>query len=529
MRSGTVEVLLRYLYQLRKHTLNPPTHGIGSAHASDDSANPELQRADNFLRAATYIGLGSFLIALISYNLVDIDLWHQMALIRESLSAGHLLKADPYAYTPTIRPWIDHEWGAGVIAYFATKWFGGCAILVLKFLLAPGTGFLCVRCSRAKGTDFRLLGLGGPLAIFLAYLGFFTAIRAQAYSFFFTALLLLFWELDRRGSRAWILAYLVIFPAWVNLHGGFVVALGLMALNAAEEFLRGNPVRRLFLVLAAMCLEVFINPYGTAYFAYLRRALTMARPYAPEWRPIWDHGPAWTIAFLIAVVIALYAVVCVGFRRAVGILPLTATAIEATLHRKLVPFFAIAWLCYVPFFLQQTRPGRWFVEFTQRRSRFMRMAWLAFACVCMVAAVRQKPWSVSVPQPIYPVGPVDYLARQEFKGNVMTPFRLGAYVSWKLFPAVQVSLDSRYEETYPDRVVQSIFRFYDAAPDWRSTLDAFPTDVVLIPRDAPISAAMLQSGWNKVYLDQQFELYARPGRALLLEDRSSASFTGVFP
>ena len=531
MGSGTADVVCDgwCLHQLRKLTLNLPAHCVGSVHTSEDATNLELQRSDDLLHAAIYAGLASFLVALISYNFVDIDLWHQMALIRESLSAGYLLKADPYAYTPTICPWIDHEWGAGAIAYFATLWFGGRAILILKFLLALGTGFLCVRCSRAKGTDFRLLGLCAPLAIFLAYLGIFTAIRAQAYSFFFTALLLLFLELDRKGSRAWILVWLVIFPLWVNLHGGFVVAIGLMGLFLVEELLRGNAVRRLLLVLVATCLEVFINPYGAAYFAYLRRAVTMARPYAPEWRPIWDLGPAWTIAFSVAVVVALYAAVSVGFRRGVGILPLLATAVEAALHRKLLPFFAIAWLCCVPFFLQQTDAGKWFVRFTQRRTLFMRMAWSVFACVCLIAAVRQKPWSLSVPQRIYPVGSVEYLARQKFKGNVMTPFRLGAYVSWKLFPAVKVSLDSRYEETYPNRIMQSIFRFYEAAPDWPSTLDAFPTDVVLIPRDAPISRAMPLSGWNKVYLDQQFELYARPGRALPLEDRSSASFTGVLP
>jgi hypothetical protein len=124
---------------------------------------------------------------------------------------------------------------------------------------------------------------------------------------------------------------------------------------------------------------------------------------------------------------------------------------------------------------------------------------------------------------------VDYLARQQFSGNVMVPFRLGAYVSWKLFPAVKVSLDSRYEETYPDSFVQSIFKFYEAAPEWRSTLDAFPTDVVLVPSETPISRVMPQSGWNKVYLDHQFQLYTRPGRALPVEDRSSTSFTGVFP
>jgi hypothetical protein len=244
---------------------------------------------------------------------------------------------------------------------------------------------------------------------------------------------------------------------------------------------------------------------------------------------VWDLGPAWTIGFVAAVVIAGYAVLSAGLRRATGVFVLLATTVEGVLHRKLLPLFAIAWLCYVPSLLQETGVGGWLMTFLRRRSRFMRVAWTVFACLSLAAALRQKPWQLRVPQAIYPVGAVEYLARHDFHGNVMVPFRLGAYVSWKLYPAVKVSLDSRYEETYPDSVVQSIFGFYEAVPGWRSTLDAFPTDLVLVPRDVPLAASMSESGWNRVYLDQQFELFGRPGKDLPREDKSTTSFNGVVP
>lgn len=500
---------------------------MGLGPASGKRAQESARAA--WLRWLSLVGLGSFLLALISYNFVDIDIWHQMALIRGSLSAGHLLKIDPYAYTPTLSPWIDHEWGAGAIAFFATLWFGARAILALKFLMALGTGFLCVRCSGKMGTDFRLLGACAPLAIFMAHLGFFTAVRAQVYTFFFTALLMLFWQFDRGGARAWRIAWLLVFPVWVNLHGGFVVGIGLMALHCLEESLRGKNVRPLLLVLAGMLLETFLTPYGPAYFGYLRRALVMARPYAPEWRPVWDLGPLWVVCFAAAIAVVVYVVVAAGMRKMPGFVPLIATSVEALLHRKLLPLFAIAWICYVPFYLQQTAAGSWIVEFTRRRSRFAVGVWATLTCVCLVATIRQKPWELSVPQPIYPVGPVQYLAQQKFEGNVLVPFRLGAYVSWKLFPAVKVSLDSRYEETYPDGVVEDIFRFYGAGPGWQSVLEAYPTDVVLVPRDSPVAGQIAGTGWLEVYWDREFELYARPGRSLPQEDRSSSTFAGSFP
>lgn len=481
------------------------------------------------LQIASLAGPAFFFLALISYNFVDIDLWHQMALIRESLRAGHLLRADPFAYTPTIAPWIDHEWGAGVVAYFATLWFGGRALLVLKFLLALGTGALCWRCSTKLGADYRLTSVCAPIAIFLAYLGFFAVVRAQVYSFFFLAVLVTFWEFDRGGSRGWLVAWLMIFPLWVNLHGGFVSGIGLTALYCLERALRGESIRRMLIALLGMTLEVFLTPYGNAYLQYLRRALWMSRPFAPEWRPIWDLGPAWVICFIAAVAVVFYVLVAVGVRRTPGILPLAATAVEATMHRKLLPVFAVLWLSYTPFYLQQTPAGRWILQFVQRRGCFAMAAWTALGCVAIIFGARQRPWQLRVPQPIYPVGAVDYLTDQHFQGNAMVPFRLGAYVSWKLYPAVKVSLDGRYEEVYSNEVMRQIFDFYDARANWRSTLDAYPTDIVVAPRDSPICAKMRETEWNPVYEDKEFILYARPGVWMALRDNRAKSFAGVLP
>jgi hypothetical protein len=486
---------------------------------------------DYWLRWATFVGCGAFLCQLIAYNFVDIDLWHQMALIRESVAAGHLLQADPYAYTPTVRPWIDHEWGAGAIAYLATIGLGSRAIVVLKFLVAIGTGIICVRCSEARGGDFRLLGACAPLPIFLAYLGFFPAIRAQAYSFFLTAFWLIL--LDRVGvptlDRTWIIAGLAIFPLWVNLHAGFVVGLCLTGVHAIEQLLRKNPLRPLLLLLIGMSMEIVFNPYGIGYFIYLKRALVMARPYAPEWSAVWSLGTAWIASFIAALLITVYSVWSTGWRGAPGVFILAATAVEAAIHRKLLPLFAVAWLCYVPRYLQETALGEWWIKFARRRGRFLSAVWIVITFVCVAAAIRQKPWSLAVPQPLYPVGPVQYLAQEKFAGNLMVPFRQGAYVSWKLYPAVKVSMDSRYEVAYPDAVVKQIFDFYEGRPDWLSVLREFPTDAVLIPRDAPISRLMQETDWRRVYTDQQFRVYARPGVPLEVQDWGSPSFQGVFP
>jgi hypothetical protein len=194
-----------------------------------------------------------------------------------------------------------------------------------------------------------------------------------------------------------------------------------------------------------------------------------------------------------------------------------------------LPLFAIAWLCYVPSYVKATRVGRWWRSFADRRRVFLTAAWAFVACISACVAYRDRIWELQVPQPLYPVGAVGYLGTEKFHGNLMVPFRIGAFVSWKLYPAVKVSVDSRYEVAYPDAVVKRVFDFYDAAPGWQSSLSGWPTDAVLVSRDAPVSQLMPSFGWPRVYVDREFEIYARPGIAMPAKDMSATTFRGAFP
>jgi hypothetical protein len=490
-------------------------------------------RRDRWLRFAAYAALMSFFLSLTAYNLVDVDIWHEMALVRESLRAGHLLTRDIFAYTPTVYPSIHHEWGAGMVAYGLTHWFGGNAVLILKYLIALAIGVVSLRCAKSLGADAQVWAVLCPIAIYLSQFGFLSVVRAQVYTFLFAACCFWLFEQDRRGSRRWWIAWLFIFPIWVNVHGGFVVGIGLLALYTLERAIRREAFVHLIFLLAGTIAEVFINPFGTAYFAYIARALAMSRPHIQEWRPVWAYGPWWTTIFLIAVAIAAYAVAKIGIRRAPGLLMVIATAVEATLHCKLMPLFAIAWICHVPAYIQPTPVGRWITSFTRRRSAFVLSIWLLVTVMYLADAVRWQFWQLRVPQTkttfAYPVGAVQYLRERGFVGNLMVPFHQGAYVCWKLYPAVKVSVDSRYEVAYSEEWVDRMFRFYDAEPGWRETLNAYSTDMVLVPRIMPVARVIQQSGWQMVYEDREFEILARPGLSLPFTDRTAESFAGVFP
>jgi hypothetical protein len=479
-----------------------------------------------WLKAAAACFLLAFFVSRLVAPIADLDMWHEIALIRESVRVGHLLNEDVFAYTPTIRPMVDHEWGAGVLLYLVAPG-GGSAVVALKFLLGLLTGIAILGSARLRHAGFEQMTVLAPLAIPLLGLGYAT-LRAQAYSFLFFAALLYLLELDAAGTRRWIAGWLLIFVLWVNIHGGWVTGMFALGLHWFEQAVRRRPHLHLLGAIAVSAAAVSINPYGFAYYRQIWTALTMSRTTIPEWAPIWRDSPWYAVLFWVTLAVAGYAVAQRGWRSSPGALIVAAMACGAILHRRIVPFYAVAWIAYVPSYVRATPLGQGIRALFRKRE--------AATIVCLVltmffaaTSVAVGFWRLVVPNGSFPVGAVRYLADQEFRGNLMTAFEHGSYVSWRLYPAVKVSIDSRYETAFLPALVDESLRFYRAEPDWQQTLAKYPTDLVLTLRQVPVARELRSTEWKRVYADKEFEIFARPGLSLPFRDDSDKDFQDVFP
>ena len=60
-----------------------------------------------------------------------------------------------------------------------------------------------------------------------------------------------------------------------------------------------------------------------------------------------------------------------------------------------------------------------------------------------------------------------------------------------------MSNDSRFETAYPTRIARAHGAFYSGVSGWPAALRMYPTDVVLMPRDARVLPGMLAlPGWR---------------------------------
>jgi hypothetical protein len=142
----------------------------------------------------------------------------------------------------------------------------------------------------------------------------------------------------------------------------------------------------------------------------------------------------------------------------------------------------------------------------------------------LIVAAPHRPFHLRLPAQgsdlktelaVYPAGAVDYLRATQLKGRVVTSFLNGGFVIWKLYPAMRVSFDGRYEAAYGPEVLGEDLTLHRARAGWREILARYAPDAVLVRRDEPLAAALPgDSGLARVYRDDAYEVWARPALGL---------------
>ncbi|GAB5402700.1 MAG: hypothetical protein Aurels2KO_09310 [Aureliella sp.] len=484
------------------------------------------------------------------------DAFHEMALFREALVAGAMPQEDVFAYTPTVDTSVHHEWGTGAVLYFATvgSGLGLAGLSALKLLLVAALWLVIYRVARMRGAHPLVFGCLALVVFPVMWVGFAT-VRAQLFTLVFLALQLWMHEVDARGRRYWVALWLVMLTVWLNLHAGFVVGMGLLAFHTMEQFgwtlattcSVSMALRKHWHLLVACAGSVCvlpINPYGWKYIPYLVRAIGMPRPLIREWKPIWHtYAPEITILMLL-VAIALFAVAvkaCIGRtakQRLRGAAFLAVCFYMTIKHIRHGSLLAVVWLAYVPAWLTRMPVGRLLIQSVSGNRQVAVRVCQAVVLASTLFATRHHVWRPTLPPaPLYstacyPVGAVEYLREAEFAGNLLTPFHVGAYVSWEMYPAVKVSFDGRYEVAYQHGVMEEHNKFLSAEPGWAEFLDRFPTDAILVHRQAPAFDALLEisrsspdgpqqlSDWTVVYQDDSFLIAAPDDLQMPVVDKS---------
>src|SRR5918999_2689656 len=362
-------------------------------------------------------------------------------------------RTDVLAWTTAGRPWLDQNWGAQVALYGIWR-LGGFPLLTAASALCTVAAWgLAAAACRRRTANLRLIA-GAVLAGHLAAAAGFSP-RPQMFSLVLFAAELYLLEVARTRPRV-ALAIPLLMVLWANLHGAFVVGVGLLVIEvAAAIWRRDRPgAARYLVVTAASLAALLVNPWGARVLGY---ALSFpANPtvtgIVSEWGPPTLRQPAGAL-LLVAIGVLVVALV-----RA----PAPERAPEQLLRMALLAGLA----------LWAVRAGAWFglalpVALCALARRvperpaaaergvpvFSGLVLAMLAVVLVVASPPLRPAVLGSRPELHaaPAATAAWLAANPQPGRMFNYQPWGSYLEFRLGPAVQVGFDSRIELSPTDR------------------------------------------------------------------------------
>ncbi len=323
------------------------------------------------------------------------------------------------------------------------------------------------------------------------------------------------------------------FALWANLHGSFVVGLGLMGLMALGRSFdiiwrtgqlttpfRDSVTRRLVLLTQLGAAAVLLNPYGVRVYA---EALAVPRNLnlldLIEWDALslkMNQGQA-----AAAITIALFLLYRMSPRRVTcgEMLTLVTFGLAALWTSRYINWWAPLAAYYVGIHLAAItwknfgRP----VEAPRRTGLNSVLAvglvWIFFAYTPFgVTMLHGQPSDPKLAAKKYrnsvsadtPLGVTSYLRENPPVGAVFNTYEWGDYLTWAGPPGIQVFLNS-HAHLVPREVWLDYMHISGGGSSWEAKLNAYSVNTVVVDRQR--RAALIRSieqkpaDWESVYED----------------------------
>jgi hypothetical protein len=450
--------------------------------------------------------LWSFLVVLVTTTSADPDLWGHLRFGLDMLASKSIVVADPYSFTAD-RAWINHEWLAELLMGMGFAGFGALGLNLLKLAFIAMVGAIALVIAKQEQASSIARDLYVALILFATY-SRTQVVRPQLFSVaIFCAVLLLLREADRGRPRViWYVP--LLFAAWVNLHGGWIVgfaALGVWMLGDACQHRNLRWTARLTAIGTLALLATLLNPYGLGLWRFIAETVRPDRADVTDWKPLLQLPPAILVIESILPLIAIAAIWRERWRRRVPVRDMAVLVMltGATFRVGRVDAFLQA---AIAIFLARPIIGLLNDAALKVRGLFQRaslpvgvMALGLAGYVVLTGVSRLRV--IDVTGSWIPDRAAAAFLREHRPGaRVLTWFDWGEYALWQLSPSdIRVSMDGRRETVYSAGLIHDHERFYRGDADMVDYPERIGADHVWLPSHLPIIESLRQRGWVTMF------------------------------
>jgi len=482
----------------------------------------------SYRRLVTIVTLLAIFTMALRVSVANDSWWHLRA-GEWILDNGRPLRVDLFSLTRQGQPWIYPGWLAEIAMGLLFRWlgYGGLNLLTaLAVLVAFAFLWRIVQAPPlVKGFSFVLAA---------AVSGVYWSARPHILSFAMTGAFL--WALARfrqDGLKAiWLPPALMAL--WVNLHGGFVIGLLLLAVELASLLLErfgparlqtppeGGTGRNLRDLLGASLLSLLVvslNPNGPVMLLYPWKTVSIGvlRDYIQEWQsPDFHSLQVQPFLWMLFLTFALMAIsprrptwrqlLTVGLFGYMGFLAARNVALFGLM--ALPPLADHAGATLEPW-IPGPYGGR---QLTGRAAAALNAVLLGLVVLAALLKAR-IPLSLAANEAAVrdqqPVQAVEYIATYQPPGPLFNSYNWGSYVIWRLYPEYLSFVDGR-TDLFDDEILEQYLTLWRADEGWEQLVQRWDLRLALLEPQAPLSAALRQVGWASLYQDDQSIILAAP-------------------
>ncbi len=467
------------------------------------------------------VALGGVMFALtVAKGVQDPDYFWHLTTGKLIAQTGQVPSTDPFSFTWFGKPWTPHEWLSELLIFRLVDGLGRIGALLVFGLFPPAIFSVLAAAFTRQGA--RVLAIGLPFALGAFALIPYVTLRPQAISWLLMAGLVWFLLEATAEHRRRFLLLVPLFALWANLHGLYVVGLGVagiyllftLAGRTAMSPARGWALGGVAGAIGASMITP-AGPIGLVYPLRYIDAGDWGLANIQEWQSPNFHEPA-HLAFLLLIV----AVGLNGGRRTPGwLVALSWIGIGLGLAAlRNVPVAVV--LCMPTLVLgledrlRQREAGHPRRPMAPSRALGRRVLELIAALAIAIGSI-----AVLVPRDMnaaidanllrrFPIAGVDRLLQLQPDANVFAEYGWGGYVIARMHDAGgHVFVDGR-NDMYSQQVLEDYTAIRAADPGWEALATRYRVEAILLPPETTLTRGpAAAAGWCEVYRDKTQVLY----------------------
>lgn len=464
---------------------------------------------------------------------IDTDFWWHLK-DGQYIIAHHVVPSrDFMSYTLAGHAWTDHEWLAEVVIYSLYRLAGLWGPIVF-FAIVICTTFTLVYLQMRQRRIQPVLASFVVAAAFMASSASWGPRIQMMTLMFLAAYMFILQRYRSTHSRRLLILLPALMLLWANIHGGFVLGIAVIAITLAGEWMNRvtghdeawstDDLKVLAFALAATVGVTMVNPNGIRQLLY---PLTFVLPNAYTNLIQESASPNFHLPVMMlfeAMLLLLVAAAFIGRPRlnwthlflvlAFTHLALSQVRNVAVWSVMISPLFAYYLQAAVPALREQ------FPRFSYRsrpvEGRIGSILNLTILVLMALAYVLEGAHFINATTlrqaetDNYPRNAIAYLRTHDLPRHVFTSYEWGGYLLWNLFPRYRDFMDSRADTLFNDRILHAYLTAYAARPGWKSVLNRYGVQDVLVQGSSPLAQVLAQDhGWRLAMSDHLAVLYVR--------------------